>query len=86
VHADAVYGTTVTPEPSAWLLWATALAVLIVAGVMRRQTQVSLCRASWLGPAAKRKDGIYEADRRQSSWVKVKNPTYSQKDGRWELF
>jgi ATP-dependent DNA ligase len=31
---------------------------------------------------AKRKDSAYQIDRRQSTWVKVKNPTYSQKEGR----
>jgi len=35
---------------------------------------------------AKRKDGSYVADDRRSSWVKIKNPNYSQLEGREELF
>ena len=39
-RVDAVYGSPIpTPEPSAWLLWATALAVLVVGRVMRRQSR-----------------------------------------------
>jgi len=44
------------------------------------------CEWDLEGVVAKRKDRLYQADRRHSTWVKVKNPTYSQKDGRAELF
>jgi len=30
--------------------------------------------------------GTYRADGTQTSWVKIKNPTYSQAEGRAELF
>ena len=35
---------------------------------------------------AKWRDGGYVADDRRSSWVKIKNPNYSQIEGREELF
>ena len=35
---------------------------------------------------AKWKAGRYVADNRRSSWVKIKNPNYSQAEGREELF
>jgi ATP-dependent DNA ligase len=35
---------------------------------------------------AKWKAGQYVASDRHSSWVKIKNPTYSQAEGREELF
>ena len=38
------------------------------------------------GIVAKWKDGRYIADDRRSSWVKIKNPNYSQIEGREELF
>jgi len=38
------------------------------------------------GVVAKWKAGAYIADNRRSSWVKIKNPNYSQIVGREELF
>ncbi len=38
------------------------------------------------GIVAKRKDGLYMPDGRKSTWIKVKNPGYSQLKGRRELF
>ena len=36
------------------------------------------------GTVAKRKDGLYTPE--ETSWVKIKNPQYSQIEGRHELF
>ena len=36
------------------------------------------------GIVAKRKDGLYTPD--ETSWVKIRNPKYSQMEGRRELF
>src|SRR5215813_7198548 len=44
------------------------------------------CEFDLEGIVAKWKDGSYIADDRRSSWVKVKNPQYSQIEGREELF
>jgi ATP-dependent DNA ligase len=30
--------------------------------------------------------GVYQADGRGTSWLKIKNPEYSQMEGRHELF
>ena len=35
---------------------------------------------------AKCKFGTYRTNGSQTSWIKVKNPTYSQAEGRLELF
>src|SRR5499426_4536160 len=43
------------------------------------------CEFDLEGIVAKWKDGSYVADDRRSSWVKIKNPYYSQATGR-ELF
>jgi bifunctional non-homologous end joining protein LigD len=45
------------------------------------------CQWDLEGMVAKRKDGEYISDRRrQSTWIKIKNPTYSQRMGRQDLF
>jgi len=44
------------------------------------------CELDLEGIVAKWKDGSYIADNRRSSWVKIKNPNYSQIEGREELF
>jgi ATP-dependent DNA ligase len=44
------------------------------------------CEFDLEGIVAKWKDGSYTADNRRSSWVKIKNPQYSQLEGREELF
>jgi ATP-dependent DNA ligase len=44
------------------------------------------CELDLEGIVAKWKSGQYVASDRRSSWVKIKNPTYSQVDGREELF
>jgi ATP-dependent DNA ligase len=36
------------------------------------------------GIVAKRKDGVYTPD--ETTWVKIRNPRYSQMEGRRELF
>jgi len=35
---------------------------------------------------AKRANSPYEDDARSPHWMKIKNPTYSQKEGRRDLF
>jgi ATP-dependent DNA ligase len=45
-----------------------------------------ICELDCEGVVAKWRDGQYLADNRRSSWVKVKNPNYSQIEGRDELF
>src|SRR5215469_9644214 len=42
-----------------------------------------ICRRDLEGIVAKRKLGIYKDD--QTGWLKVKNPSYSQAEGRHEL-
>ena len=44
---------------------------------------LEICRNDLEGVVAKRKMGIYKDD--GNSWVKIKNPTYSQAVGRHEL-
>jgi ATP-dependent DNA ligase len=44
------------------------------------------CAFDLEGTVAKWKNGLYRADQRRSSWVKIKNPNYSQAQGREELF
>jgi ATP-dependent DNA ligase len=43
-----------------------------------------VCESDLEGIVAKRKDGLYTPE--ETSWVKVKNPQYSQAEGREELF
>jgi bifunctional non-homologous end joining protein LigD len=43
-----------------------------------------VCRMDLEGIVAKRKDGLYTPD--ETSWVKIRNPKYSQMEGRRELF
>jgi bifunctional non-homologous end joining protein LigD len=44
------------------------------------------CELDLEGVVAKWKAGAYIADNRRSSWVKIKNPNYSQIEGREDLF
>jgi bifunctional non-homologous end joining protein LigD len=44
------------------------------------------CRRDLEGIVGKWRDGRYETDGVSTSWVKVKNPTYSQMEGRREVF
>jgi bifunctional non-homologous end joining protein LigD len=44
----------------------------------------TVCAADLEGIVAKRADGLYAPD--ETSWVKIKNPRYSQWDGRRDLF
>jgi bifunctional non-homologous end joining protein LigD len=44
------------------------------------------CRMDLEGIVAKRRDAMYLADTRHTSWVKIKNPHYTQAQGRHELF
>lgn len=44
------------------------------------------CQLDLEGIVAKRADSTYVDDPRCRDWIKVKNPTYSQKDGRGDLF
>jgi bifunctional non-homologous end joining protein LigD len=48
-----------------------------------KQFFAEICRRDLEGIVAKRKLGIYKDD--DNSWLKVKNPTYSQAEGRDEL-
>jgi bifunctional non-homologous end joining protein LigD len=43
-----------------------------------------VCDRDLEGIVAKRKDGLYTPE--ETSWVKIKNPAYSQAEGREELF
>jgi ATP-dependent DNA ligase len=45
-----------------------------------------VCEFDLEGIVAKWTAGRYVADNRRSSWVKIKNPRYSQAEGREELF
>src|SRR4029079_1635286 len=44
----------------------------------------SVCEMDLEGIVAKRKDGLYTPE--ETSWVKIKNPHYSQAEGRHEFF
>src|SRR5215472_7103998 len=44
----------------------------------------AVCDRDLEGIVAKRKDGLYKPE--ETSWVKIKNPRYSQMEGRRELF
>jgi bifunctional non-homologous end joining protein LigD len=44
----------------------------------------AICERDLEGIVAKRKDGLYTPE--ETSWVKIKNPRYSQAAGRHELF
>ena len=44
------------------------------------------CRRDLEGVVAKWSNGTYQCDGRATSWLKIKNPEYSQMDGRRELF
>jgi len=44
------------------------------------------CERELEGVVGKWANGIYQDDGRSTSWVKVKNPNYSQAEGRAELF
>jgi ATP-dependent DNA ligase len=43
-----------------------------------------VCELDLEGIVAKRKDGLYKPD--ETTWVKIRNPHYSQMEGRRELF
>jgi len=43
-----------------------------------------VCESDLEGIVAKRKNGLYTSE--ETSWVKIKNPLYSQAEGRDELF
>ena len=43
-----------------------------------------VCESDLEGIVAKRKDGLYTPE--ETSWVKIKNPRYSQAEGRADLF
>jgi bifunctional non-homologous end joining protein LigD len=45
-----------------------------------------VCAEELEGIVAKWKFGTYRTDGGQTSWIKVKNPNYSQAEGRHELF
>jgi ATP-dependent DNA ligase len=44
------------------------------------------CKTDLEGIVAKKKDVPYYSDERHAAWVKIKNPQYSQIQGRRELF
>ena len=44
------------------------------------------CRLDLEGIVAKPKSAIYLADVKKPAWIKIKNPAYTQKEGRQELF
>ena len=43
-----------------------------------------VCEMDLEGIVAKRRDGLYTPD--ETTWVKIRNPHYSQREGRHELF
>ena len=45
-----------------------------------------VCERDLEGIVAKRAKGTYQCDGRGTSWLKLKNPEYSQMEGRHELF
>jgi ATP-dependent DNA ligase len=45
-----------------------------------------VCQQDLEGVVAKWKHGCYETDGMSTSWIKIKNPDYSQWTGRRELF
>jgi hypothetical protein len=44
------------------------------------------CERDLEGIVAKWADGTYQSDGRSTSWLKIKNPDYTQMEGRHELF
>jgi bifunctional non-homologous end joining protein LigD len=44
------------------------------------------CQLDLEGIVAKRADSIYEDNPNVRHWIKIKNPAYSQKEGRGDLF
>jgi hypothetical protein len=44
------------------------------------------CERDLEGIVAKWSKGTYQSDGRATSWLKIKNPAYSQMEGRHELF
>ena len=49
-----------------------------------RELYWAVCDMDWESVVAKRKDGLYTPE--ATTWVKIKNPAYSQGEGRRELF
>ena len=45
-----------------------------------------VCESDLEGIVAKHRLGIYDADARKPTWIKIKNPAYTQAQGRDELF
>ena len=63
--------------------------LLYVDHVERRGCELfaSICRMDLEGIVAKRKDSLYRAtDKPSPDWIKIKNPSYSQAEGRQEMF
>jgi ATP-dependent DNA ligase len=48
------------------------------------KVESTACEEDLEGIVAKRKDGLYTPE--ETSWVKIKNPVYSQAEGLRELF
>ncbi len=46
----------------------------------------AVCKMDLAGIVAKRKDVTYDSDGQETSWIKIKNPRYSQVKGRQDLF
>ena len=44
------------------------------------------CKIDLEGIVAKKKDAPYYSDERHAAWIKIKNPKYTQIQGRHELF
>ena len=44
------------------------------------------CELDLEGIVAKRANSAYENNERMPHWIKIKNPAYSQKEGRADLF
>ena len=51
-----------------------------------REVFRAACRMDLEGIVAKLKNAPYVADQRPSTWIKIKNPHYTQAEGRHELF
>jgi hypothetical protein len=60
--------------------------VSITCGMAGRRCIVKSAGMILEGIVEKWARGVYETDGRSTSWVTIKNPDYSQMEGRYELF
>jgi ATP-dependent DNA ligase len=58
----------------------------IQTGVAGQRLYDLACKLDLEGIVAKRAESPYREDARNPHWIKIKNPAYSQKEGRGDLF